>query len=225
MTAQCHPLPPDSATDFLQLAARAICVRPGETASQGAARIRHLSHTAMGFEPRDGVEYILSILVFGHFNLILDAMSDAFQGQTEAAKTRAKSSIVALDRALLATLRELRLQQKRPVARAPVHAPAEPPAHGETQTQAQPAATQKRPAPPAAARQPTQTAPLPGLPGQRPALDEPAPNVATPGPRHAALASTCLASGRYAAAPQARAPAPGGPMAAAPGRPMAAAMA
>lgn len=240
MTAHCHPLPLDSATDFLQLAARAICVRPGETASQGAARIRHLSHTAMGFEPRDGVEYILSILVFGHFNLILDSMSDAFQGQTEAVKTRAKSSIVALDRALLATLRELRLQRKRPVAGAPLHAPAETPAHNQAQTEPpiqahgdalirpQPPATPEplsgqppREPPPrgepphAAARQPATAAPLPGLPGQRPPREETAPDMPMPGPRHAALASTCLASGRYAVSPQARAPAPGGPMAAA----------
>ena len=238
MTAHCHSLPLDSAAELLQLAARAICVRPGETASQGAARTRQLTHTAMGFEPRDGLEYILAILVFGHFNLILDSMSAAFQGETEAVKTRAKSGIVALDRAMLATLRALRLQRKRPVAEAPVRAPAQTPAHGEAEGTAQgeaegtargeaqtevqrqahgeakipakPAATPeppRRPAPPRASPDP-----LPGLPGQRPPLEDIAPRAPMPGPRHAALASTCLASGLYAATPQARAPAPDWPM-------------
>ena len=229
MTAHCHSLPLDSAAELLQLAARAICVRPGETASQGGARTRQLTHTAMGFEPRDGLEYILAVLVFGHFNLILDSMSAAFQGETEAVKTRAKSGIVALDRAMLATLRELRLQRKRPVAEAPVRAPAQTPAHGEAegtargeaQTEVQrqahgeakipamPAATPeppRRPAPPRASPDP-----LPGLPSQRPPLEDIAPRAPMPGPRHAALASTCLASALYAATPQARAPAPDWP--------------
>lgn len=121
MTAQCHPLPAASAKELLELVTRAICIRGDESPAQGESRTRQMVHTVLGFEPRDGLEYMLATMVFGHFNLILDSMRDVFQGQIDTMKLRTKSSIVALDRALIAMLRELRTEQRRPLAQEARH--------------------------------------------------------------------------------------------------------
>lgn len=117
MIATCQPLPRSAAEETLQVVARAIRDHPEEDRAQRESRTNQMVHATMGFEPRDGLEYMLSSIVFGHFNLILDSMHDIFVGQTEAMKARTKSTIVALDRSMLAMVKELRLSRKRPLAK------------------------------------------------------------------------------------------------------------
>jgi hypothetical protein len=118
MTATCQPLPRSVAEEMLQVVARAICDRPGDSPVQRESRTRQMVHTTLGSEPRDGLEYMLSTLVFAHFNLILDSMHDVFQGQLDLVKARTKTTIVALDRSMLALVRELREARKRPLEQA-----------------------------------------------------------------------------------------------------------
>jgi hypothetical protein len=118
MTAACQALPRSIAEEMLQVVARAICDRPGETAVQRESRARQLVHCTLGFEPRDGLEYMLASMTVGHFHLILDSMRDVFQGQMDSMKARTKTTIVALDRSLLAFVREARLARVRPLATA-----------------------------------------------------------------------------------------------------------
>jgi len=115
MTAYCHPMPHQVAEEMLQLVARAICDRPGESPAQRDSRTHQMVHSVTGLTPRDGLEYMLSSLVVGHFNLILDSLHEVFEGQTEAMKARTKSTIVALDRSFIGLIRELRTERKRPL--------------------------------------------------------------------------------------------------------------
>jgi hypothetical protein len=69
--------------------------------------------------PRDGLEMMLATLVFGHFQIILDAMADVFRGQTDALKAKTRAAIVPLGRAMLEMIRELREVQQRPAALSP----------------------------------------------------------------------------------------------------------
>ena len=112
----CHPLPKTIIDEFLQVAARAICDRPADSPAQRESRTRQMVYSTMGFEPRDGLEYMLSVMLVGHFNLLLDSMRDVFQGQMDQIKSRSKTTIVALDRALLAYAKELRICAGRPLA-------------------------------------------------------------------------------------------------------------
>ena len=116
MTASCHPFPADAAQSFFALATRALCDHPGEARPDAEARTRQMVHTALGFEPRDGLEFMLSTLVYGQLTLILDAIHDVFHAEPGPAKHRARSGVVALNRALLSTLRELCLRKARPLA-------------------------------------------------------------------------------------------------------------
>ena len=113
MIPNCHPLPRSVAESMIEAVTRAVCDRPKDTQAQKEARTRQLVYFTLGFEPRDGLEYMLATLSFTHFNLILDASRDVFRGQAENAKQRSRSSIVALDRALLAYVREYRAQRER----------------------------------------------------------------------------------------------------------------
>jgi hypothetical protein len=115
MTAYCHPMPHQIAEEMLQVVARAICDRPGESPAQRDSRTHQMVHSVTGLTPRDGLEYMLSSLAVGHFNLILDSLHEVFAGQTEAMKARTKSTIVALDRAFIGLIRELRTERKRPL--------------------------------------------------------------------------------------------------------------
>jgi hypothetical protein len=117
MNATCQPLPRSAAEEMLQLVARSICDRPGESSAQRDSRTHQMVHATLGFEPRDGLEYMVSALVFGHFNLILDSMHDVFQGQLDLMKARTKTTIVALDRSMIALVKELREARKRPLAK------------------------------------------------------------------------------------------------------------
>jgi hypothetical protein len=118
MTAACQALPRSVAEEMLQVVARAICDRPSETPAQRESRARQMVHCTLGFEPRDGLEYMLASMTVGHFHLILDSMRDVFQGQMDSMKARTKTTIVALDRSLLAFVREARLARVRPLEAA-----------------------------------------------------------------------------------------------------------
>jgi hypothetical protein len=119
MTASCHPLPRNVVEEMLQLVGRAICDRPGETAAQREGRTNQMVHSTLGFAPRDGLEFMLAGLAIGHFNLILDSMRDVFRGQlVDQLKAKTKTTIVALDRAMLEMIKELRVESLRPVAQS-----------------------------------------------------------------------------------------------------------
>ena len=135
MTTHCQPLPRTLVEEMLQLVARAICDRPGENAAQGESRTNQMVHSTLGFAPRDGLEFMLASLAIGHFNLILDSMRDVFQGQPDQLKAKTKTTIVALGRAMLEMIKELREARRRPAAQsadnaqydATVAAPSSPP--------------------------------------------------------------------------------------------------
>ena len=173
MAIFCHPLPAGDAQNLLALVARALCDRPGETPAQGASRTNQLVHTVLGFEPRDGLEFILSTMVFGHFNLILDSMRDVLLDQKDAKKGRTVSGIVALDRAMMSMIRELRAQRERPVAQD-LSQPAQP----ETPPRA------AEPAPPPAPPPASPPAPPPASPpAPPPAPPSASPSAPPPAPR------------------------------------------
>ena len=115
MTALCQPLPASVVQDFLQDAARMLCDRPGETAAQRDKRTHRMVYTVMGFQPRDGLEYMLSTMALGHYDLILDAMHDAFQGQIDTMKTKSKAGVVALGSGFRGLLTDLRRASARPL--------------------------------------------------------------------------------------------------------------
>jgi hypothetical protein len=145
MIARCQSLPRAVAEEMLQVVARSICDRPGDNAAQRESRTRQMVHSTLGFEPRDGLEFMLSTLVFGHYNMILDAMREVFQGQTGPAKTKSRSSVLALNRSMLALVKELRVAGSRPLAQPneepvaaatpPADTRAEPSGSGEQVTQ------------------------------------------------------------------------------------------
>jgi hypothetical protein len=117
MTVPCQPMPQQLASEMLQIVARAMCDRPGDSSALRDSRTSQMVHSVLGFEPRDGLEYMLSSIAVGHFHLILDSMHDVFHGQEDAPKAKTKTTIVALDRAMLEMVRELRVEQRRPAAR------------------------------------------------------------------------------------------------------------
>jgi hypothetical protein len=116
MTAACEPLPKSVAEEMLQVVAQSICDRPGESAAQRDSRTRQMVHSTMGMQPRDGLEYMLSTMLVGHFHLILHSMREVFRGQTDSQSARTKSTIVALDRAMIGMIKEFRVQRTRPLA-------------------------------------------------------------------------------------------------------------
>jgi hypothetical protein len=116
MHTTCQPLPRSVAEGILQGATRAICDRPGDTAEQRESLTRQMIHCTMGFEPRDGLEYMIATTVFGHYQLILDSMRDALRGQMDSVKANTKTTMVALDRAMLSFNREMRVLRQRPLA-------------------------------------------------------------------------------------------------------------
>ena len=116
MTPFCQPLPRSVAEEMLQVVARAVCDRPADNPAQSESRTRQMVLATLGFDPRDGLEYMLATLAFGHYQVILDSMNDVFHGQTDLLKAKTKTTIVALDRAMLEMMKELRLVRLRPVA-------------------------------------------------------------------------------------------------------------
>jgi hypothetical protein len=124
MTTFCQPLPQSVGQEMLQVAARAICDRPGDKPFLRESRTRQMVYSVLGFEPRDGQEYMLATMIVGHYQLILDSMRQVFQGQMDSMIARTKSGIVSLDRAMLAFERDMRMAQRRPVARGAENASA-----------------------------------------------------------------------------------------------------
>lgn len=118
MSLSCQPFPVPVIEEFLQIVARALCDRPKDNPAQRDSRTRQMVLSILGAEPRDGLEYMLCTMVFGHFQLILDFMHDVFHGQEDALKAKNKSTIVTLDRAFLSMVRELRALRGRPVMHA-----------------------------------------------------------------------------------------------------------
>ena len=114
----CQQLPNELASEMLQIAARAICDRPSDSPAQRESRTRQMVYSTVGMQPRDGLEYMLATLVFGHFNLILDSMREVFQGQMDSMKAKTKTTIVALDRSMLSFVKEMRTARRRPAARS-----------------------------------------------------------------------------------------------------------
>jgi hypothetical protein len=131
MIPVCQPLPQTVAEEMLQVVARALCDRPGDSAAQRDSRTSQMVHTTLGFAPRDGLEYMLSTLAVGHFHLILDSMHDVFHGQLDLMKAKTKAGIVALDRAMIELLKELRIGRNRPVARSVEDARRQDPAEAD----------------------------------------------------------------------------------------------
>jgi hypothetical protein len=116
MNTHCQPLPPPVAEELLQVVTRAMCDRPSDNAPQRESRTRQMIHSVLGFEPRDGLEYMLATIAFGHFQLILDSIRDVFQGQSDAMKIKNKTTIVALDRMMLEMIEKLSVVRRRPMA-------------------------------------------------------------------------------------------------------------
>jgi hypothetical protein len=192
MISPCQPLPQSVAEEMLQVVARAICDRPGDNPAQRASRTRQMVYSTMGFQPRDGLEYMLATMLIGHFNLILDSMHDVFLGQIDTMKARTKTTITALDRTMLAFVRELRLSGLRPLARGAAMEAADqtmagvtdqpaPEPEGVTPAVAQPAAPMRVEAKPVTTRiVPPQTRPT-DTAKPRPVISPlPAPNWAKP---------------------------------------------
>jgi hypothetical protein len=117
MTSVCDPLDGSVVQNLLANVGRSLCLRPGERPAQTEARIQGMTHNTMGFRPRDGLEYMLSTMIVGHFEMIMDSMHDVFQGQFDVMKARTKSTIVAMDRSMITLVRELRVAQKRTLAK------------------------------------------------------------------------------------------------------------
>jgi hypothetical protein len=101
---------------MLQVASRALCDRPGDSPEQRDALTRQLVHATFGLEPRDGLEYMMATMVFGHYHMILDATRAALCGRIGQAKIATRGRIVGLDRAMLGYIREMRLVRRRPRA-------------------------------------------------------------------------------------------------------------
>lgn len=116
MNTYCQPLPPSVAKEMLEVVARTLCDLPSDTPLQRQSRARQMVHTTLGLQPRDGLEFMLSTLMFGHFQLILDSMRDALRGQADEVKGKTKTTIVSLDRSLLGFAKEYRLTRSRPLA-------------------------------------------------------------------------------------------------------------
>ena len=116
MTTPCHPIPASLAQHYLAQTKAALCDRPGESAAENAERTKRMVHTAMGFEPRDGMEYMLATLVQAQYEVILKATKDALQGTEDAASPKAISALAAMNRVMLSTIRALKTARERPLA-------------------------------------------------------------------------------------------------------------
>jgi hypothetical protein len=115
MTQTCHPITQAVAQDMLRGLVEAICDRPAQTKAQRDSRSTEVVHSVLAFEPRDPVEMMLAGMVVTHFHLISHAAHEAFGEQPEDVRPRARSGIVALDRAMVGFVKELRTAKTRPM--------------------------------------------------------------------------------------------------------------
>ena len=107
---QAHPI---AFPTMLEGIVGAICDRPGDTEAQRDARSRDVSDAIQGFEPRDPVELMLAGMAVTHAHLIQDSVRDLVREQDNRLRARGKTTIVALGRAMVAFLKELRIARKR----------------------------------------------------------------------------------------------------------------
>jgi hypothetical protein len=170
MQTTCQPLPRSVAEGMLQCATNAICDRPGNTAEQRESLTRQMIHCTMGFEPRDGLEYMVATTVFGHYQLILDSMRDALRGQMDGVKAKTKTTMVALDRAMLSFTREMRVLRQRPLA----------PWAEEAQRQGEAAAVAAAKVPEEATSEPPTASEVPVAAAASPVAADPAPAAPAP---------------------------------------------
>jgi len=171
MSVACEPLPKQLAEEMLQLAARALCDRPGDNPAQRDSRTRQMVHSVMGMQPRDGLEFMLSTMLVGHFETIMDAMREGLQSPVDPSKAKTRSSITGLVRSMTSLMRELRIERKRPLMRWPVTADAA------TEAAAPEMAKGDRPSAP----EPTPPGPATETPDSAPSVPHPSPS-ADPGP-------------------------------------------
>src|SRR4051794_25347198 len=85
-----------------------LCDRPGETQSRSSARALDVTTSVMALRPRDPVEMMLAGLAVMHAQLIQDSAGEMVREQDRGLRNRTKSTIAALDRAMMGFLRELR---------------------------------------------------------------------------------------------------------------------
>lgn len=174
MNPPCYPIPPLVAAEMLEIIARSVCDRPGESRAQTESRTQQMVHSVVGLSPRDGLELKMAGTAYGQFDLALELMRDIHRGTTLTEKLRAVSGIVALNRSAISLMREFRGAQTRPLAAAPLPLDEAP----------QPPADQAQPDPapaPAAPAQATPMEPTPMEPGlARPAHASPAEAAAAP---------------------------------------------
>jgi hypothetical protein len=104
---------PGVSPTMLQGIVASICDRPGDTDAQREARSRDVVDAVQGFEPRDPVELMLAGMAVIHAHLIQDSVHDLVREQDDRLRARGKSTIVALDRAMVGFLKELRIARKR----------------------------------------------------------------------------------------------------------------
>ena len=100
---------PGVSPTMLQGIVASICDRPGDTDAQREARSRDVVDAVQGFEPRDPVELMLAGMAVIHAHLIQDSVHDLVREQDDRLRARGKSTIVALDRAMVGFLKELRI--------------------------------------------------------------------------------------------------------------------
>lgn len=159
---------------MLQGIVASICDRPGDTDAQREARSRDVVDAVQGFEPRDPVELMLAGMAVIHAHLIQDSVHDLVREQDGRLRARGKSTIVALDRAMVGFLREFRIARKRSCSPgdAGEHRTEDTPASdaGQVATPAKAGATAAKPNAPSAIRpsvrtpEPTPSPPVPLLP-------------------------------------------------------------
>jgi len=159
MTQTCEPIPDRIAQDILLGLVDAICDRPGETPARRDNRSTEVVHSVLAFQPRDAVEMMFAGMVVTHYHLITHTAHEVFAVRRDDPRGPSNSGIVALDRALVGFVKELRTAQIRPVegAIAAVE-PATRPASA--------VAVQSQPAPPVRHPEPEAKPSLPPLPAR-----------------------------------------------------------
>jgi hypothetical protein len=123
-----HPISQAVAHDMLRGLVQSICDRPGQSKAQRDTRSTEVIHTVLAFQPRDPVELMFASMIVAHFHLVLHSAHEAFLESPEDLKPTTRAGIVALDRAMIGFVKELRVARIRPAAGADATASAAEPA-------------------------------------------------------------------------------------------------
>src|ERR1700722_5710169 len=115
MSVAQHQLPQPLPRTMLLDIVETICDRPGDTREQRDARSLEVIGAVRGMAPRDPVELMLARMAVLHAYLIQDSARDLVREQDDRLRSKMKSTITGLDRAMLGFLRELRIARKRPL--------------------------------------------------------------------------------------------------------------